>query len=104
MAQSFLTEKKVKKIESVSVPKIMAKCGYNRTTALQIRGGPKELGGAGFYLFLNTIGASRVQHFWKNWKTLWEDIGKALHIAMSWTQCSAGVSYPIFSNTSQELS
>ena len=41
LAQSFLIEKQMKKIESVSVPKIMAKCGYNRTTALPIRGGPK---------------------------------------------------------------
>ena len=31
----------------VSAPKIMAKCGYNRTTALPIRGGPKALGGVG---------------------------------------------------------
>ena len=69
LTQSFLIDKHVKKIESVSLPKIMAKCGYNRTTALPIRGGPKEIGGAGFYAFLNTIGASRVQTFVKNWKT-----------------------------------
>ena len=29
---------------------------------------------------------------------------KTLHIAISWTQHSAGVSYPIFSNISQDLS
>ena len=51
-----------------------------------IREGPKELGGAGFTTFLNTIGATRVQHFLKNWKTPNEDIGKALRIAMAWTQ------------------
>ena len=93
----------MKKIESVSLPKIMAKCGYNRSTARPIRGGPKEIGGAGFYAFLNTIGASRVQHFIKNWRTPWEDIGKALRIAMAWTQYSAGVSYPILENTGQDL-
>ena len=49
LAQSFLREKHVKKIESVSVQKIMAKYGYNRTTALPIRGGPEVLGGACFY-------------------------------------------------------
>ena len=65
LGQTFLTDKQVKKIESVSVPKIMAKYGYNRNTALSIRGGPKELGGTRFYPFLNTIGASRVQHFLK---------------------------------------
>ena len=94
----------VKKIELVSLPKILAKCGYNRATALPIRGGPQEIGGAGFYAFLNTIGASRVQHFVKNWRTPWEDIGKALRIAMAWSQYSAGVSYPILPNTSQDLS
>ena len=72
---------------------------------MPIRGGPKELGGAGFYSFKNTIGASGVQHFIKNWRTPWEDIRKALRIAMSWTQYSAGgVLYPILSNTSQDLS
>ena len=45
----FLTDKQVEKIEYVSLPKTMAKCGYNRYTALPIRGGSKELGGAGLY-------------------------------------------------------
>ena len=94
----------MKKIESVSLPKILAKYGYNRATALPIRGGPKELGGAGFYAFLNTIDAARVQHFVKNWRTPWEDIRKALRIAIAWTQYTAGVSYPILTNTSQDLS
>ena len=40
----------------------------------------------------------------KNWRTPWEDIGKALRIAMAWTQYSAGVSYPILGNTGQDLS
>ena len=97
-----MTDKQVKKIEIVSVPKIMAKCGYNRNIVLPIREGPKELGGAGFYSFLNTIGASRVQHFLKNWRTPWEDIGKTLCIAMTWTQYSAGVLYRILSNISQD--
>ena len=53
--------------------------------ALDIRGGPKELGGVGFYAFKNTIKATRVQHFLKNWRTPTEDIGKTLRIAMAWT-------------------
>ena len=85
----------MKKIESASLPKIIAKCGYNRNMALDIRGGPKELGGVGFYSFKNTIGALGVQHFIKNWRTPKEDIKKSLHMAMSWTQYSAGVPYPI---------
>ena len=86
-----------------SLPKIIAKCGYYRNVPLDIRGGPKELGGAGFYSFKNTIGAVRLQYFIKNWRTPTEDIGKALHIAMSWTQYSAGVPYPILLKTVQDL-
>ena len=79
LGQTFLTDKQVKKIESASLPKIIAKCGYNRNMARDIRGGPKELGGTGFTAFLNTIGATRVQHFIKNRRTLKEDIGKMLN-------------------------
>ena len=53
----FLTDKHAKKIASVSLPTIIAKCGYNRNTVLPIRGGPKESDGAGFYAFKNIIGA-----------------------------------------------
>ena len=81
----------------------MAKCGYNRTTALPIRGGPKRIGGTRFYIFQNTIDVSREKHFLKNCRTPWEDIGKALRIAMIWTKYKAVVSYPIFANTSQDL-
>ena len=66
LGQPYLTDKQVKKIESVPLPKNIAKCGYNRNTALPIRGGPKELSGAGFYSFNNAIGATGVQHFIKN--------------------------------------
>ena len=105
LGQIFLTDKQVKKIESASLPTIIAKCGYNRNMALNIRGGPKELGRAGFYAFLNTIGATRVQHFFlKNWRTPNEDIGKVLRIVMVWTQYSAGVPYLILVETKQDLS
>ena len=94
----------MKKIESASLPKIIAKCGYNRNIPLEVCGCPKELGAAGFSPFISTIGATRIQHFLKNWRTPEEDIGKALRIAMAWTQYSAGVLYPIFSNTTTDLS
>ena len=71
------------KIESASIPKVIAKCGYNRIMHLGIRGGPKELGMSGFYPFKTTIRATRVQHFIKNWRTMTEDIGRTLRIAIS---------------------
>ena len=103
LGHTFLTDKQVKKIESVSMLTIIAKYGYNRNIALDIRGGPKELDWTGLYSFKNTIGATRVQNFLKNWRTPKEDIGKTLCIVMSWTQYSAEVPYPILSNTSQDL-
>ena len=105
LGQTYLTDKQVNKIESVSLPKIIAKCGYNRTMARAIRGGRKELGGAGFTALINSIGATRIQHFIKNWRTpLQEDIGKTLRVALSWTQYCAGVPYPILLKTKQNLS
>ena len=83
LGQTFLTDKQVKKIESASLPKIIAKCGYNRNMTSDIRGSPKELGGAGFTAFLNKIGATRFQHFIKNWSTPKEDIGKTLRVALA---------------------
>ena len=104
LGQTFLINKQVKKIESASLPKVITKCGYNRSMLLDIKRGPKELGTAGFYSFKNTIRATRVQHFLNNWRTPTEDIGKTLRIAMSWTQYRAWVLYPILSETSQDLS
>ena len=50
------------------------------------------------------MGATRVQHFLKNWRTPTEDIGKTLRIAMSWTQYSARVLHPLLSETATNLS
>ena len=94
LCQTYLTDKQVNKIESASLPKIITKCGYNRNMARAIRGGPKELGGAGFTALINSIGAARIQHFIKNWRTPWEDIGKTLRVALAWTQYCVGVPYP----------
>ena len=46
--QSFLTPKQLQDIEKSSIPKILAKCGYNRKAAKAIMNGPKQLGGGGF--------------------------------------------------------
>ena len=104
LGQTYLTDKQVNKIESASLPKIIAKCGYNRTMARAIRGSPKELGGVGFTVLINSVEASRIQHFLKNWRTPWEDIGKTLRVALVWTQYCAGVPYPILLKTKQNLS
>ena len=60
--------------------------------------------GAGFTALINSVGAARIQHFIKNWRTPWEDIDKTLRVALAWTQYCAGVPYPIFMKTKQNLS
>ena len=90
LGQTNFTDKQVNKKESASLPKIIAKCGYKRTMVCAIRDGPKELGGAGFTALINSVGASQIQHFFKNWRTPWEDIGKTLRVALAWTQYCAG--------------
>ena len=78
-----MIDKQVNNIKSASLSKIIAKREYNMNLALDIRGGPKELGGAGFYSFKNKIGVARVQYFITNWRTPIEDIGKILCITIS---------------------
>ena len=63
LEKTFLTDKQMKKIESQSLPKVISKCEYNRSIALDIRRGPKELSGTAFCFFRNTFGAARIQHF-----------------------------------------
>ena len=68
-----------------------------------IRGGPKKLEGTGVTSLINSVGASQIQHFLKNWRTPWENIGKMLRVALVWAQYCAGVPYPILLRTKQNL-
>ena len=98
-----MSDKHVKKIESASLPKVITNYGYNRNMHLGIRRGPKELGAVDFYPFKTIIGATRIKHITKNWRTPTQDIGKTLRIAMVWTQYSAEVPYPKLSETTIDL-
>jgi len=61
--QSFLTPKQLENIEKSSIPKILAKCGYNRKTAKAIMNGPKELGGWVFIPLTIVAGVGYVLYF-----------------------------------------
>ena len=101
--QSFLTTKQLRNIEKSSIPKILAKCGYNRKTATAIMNGPKELGGGGFLPLTVVAGVGYVLHFLKHWRSPEEDASKIVRIVMAWTQYQAGVSYPILEYPEKEL-
>jgi hypothetical protein len=103
LPQSFLSEKQLKTIEKASMPKIYARCGYNRNTARAVLAGPIELGGGGFTPLYVTAGTGYVTHFLKNWRTPTEDIGKQVRIVYAWTAYQAGVTYPILEHPERQL-
>ena len=103
LPQSFLSEKQLKTIEKASMPKIYARCGFNRNTSRAVLAGPIELSGGGFTPLHVTAGTGYVTHFLKNWRTPAEDIGKQLRIVYAWTSYQAGVSFPLLENPDKEL-
>jgi hypothetical protein len=99
LPQSFLSEKQLKSIETASMPKLYAACGYNRNTSRAVLAGPEELSGGGFTPLKVLAGSGYVLHFLKNWRTPSEDIGKTLRIVFAWTTYQAGITIPILEQT-----
>jgi hypothetical protein len=77
------------------MPKLYARCGFNRNTLRAVLAGPIELGGGGFTPLYVTAGSGYVTHFLKNWRTPTEDIGKQLRIVYAWTAYQSGVTFPL---------
>jgi hypothetical protein len=76
LSQSFLSKQQLKKIEQACMPKLYAKCGFNRNTSRAVLSAPIELGRLGFTPLYVTAGTGYVTHFLKNWRTPTEDIEK----------------------------
>jgi hypothetical protein len=85
------------------MPKLYAKCGFNRNTSWAVLAGPIELSRGGFTPLHLTAGTGYVIHFLKNWRTPEEDIGKQLHIVYAWNSYQAGVSFPLLEHPDIEL-
>ena len=102
--QSFMSEKQLKLIERKTLPKIFAKCGFNRNTARPILFGPQEIGGGGFVPLYAVAGSGYIKHFLKHWRTPKEQAGKILRIVLLWSQYQSGVSFPILSRPTIDLS
>ena len=102
--QSFMSEKQLKLIERKTLPKIFAKCGFNRNTARSILFGPQEIGGGGFVPLYAVAGTGYIKHFLKHWRTPKEQAGKILRIVLLWSQYQSGVSFPILSQPTIDLS
>ena len=76
LTQSFLSESQLQQIEQKTLPRIYAKCGYNRYTAKVTLQGPRKLGGTGFTPLRVAAGAGSVVHFLRHWRTPKEETGK----------------------------
>jgi hypothetical protein len=48
LPQSFLSKQQLKKIKQACMPKLYAKCGFNKNTSRAVLAVPIELGGGGF--------------------------------------------------------
>jgi hypothetical protein len=103
LPQSFLSEKQLKSIETESMPKLYAACGYNRNTSRAVLAGPEELSGGGFTPLKVIAGTGYVLHFLKNWRTPSEDIGKTLRIVFAWTMYQTGITIPILEQTDTNI-
>jgi len=49
LPQSFLTPSQLHQIEQKTLPRLYARCGYNRNTSCNVLRGPKGVGGRGLY-------------------------------------------------------
>ena len=51
-----------------------------------------------------STGTGYVLHFLKHWRTPHEEAGRLLRITLAWYQYQAGVSYPVLTNPTTDLS
>ena len=96
------TPKELHKLETKSLPSLISKCGFIRTTSRVVLYGPKCLNGGGLRPFATEQGVGQVQYFFKHWTSQLPP-GKALRIAMSWAQMHTGVGWPILQDVSTNL-
>ena len=87
-------------IQSKSLPKIFAKCGFNRNTHRSILLGPKSVGGAGFVPSIVRQGTEMTKNFLKHWQDATTITGKSLRAVLNWTQHQSGFSQAILANPS----
>jgi hypothetical protein len=102
LPQCFYTKPTLDKAQSKSIPLILAKSGYMRTTAYSILFGPKVLGGAGFIRWSTLQGEGQLMLFLKHWRAN-DDAGRLLRVAVAWVQYQSGVGFPIFAHPATNI-
>ena len=102
LPQCSMKPNQLAKIEAQVQRAHATKCGFNRNMALEIRYGPKELGGAGFVHFETLQGEGQILNFLKHWMTD-SIISKTLKSTLAWAQFVAGIEAPILEHPDIEL-
>jgi hypothetical protein len=102
LPQCFFDDRTLQKAERKTTPLIVAKCGYNRNTAIALRYAPTHYAGCGFVRWQTLQGEGQIHLFMKHWRTD-TIISKVLRIAISWCQWQSGLSTSILTDTKTPL-
>jgi exonuclease III len=102
LPQCFFSPAALHRAQSKSIPMILAKSGYMRTTSYSILFGPRKFGGGGFIRWYVLQGEGQILLFIKHWRCD-EDAGRLLRIAVAWVQYQSGLDTPIFEDVHTPL-
>jgi hypothetical protein len=97
LPQCHFSHKTLRTAESKSIPGILAKCGFMRTTSYALLFAPTEMAGGGFTHWSTLQSKGQIQHFLKHWRTT-TDISSMLRTTLAWSQWQAGISASILSD------
>ena len=99
---SHFSPSELHKLETKSLPAIIAKCGFNRNSSRDVLYGPVRFNGGGFRPFRTEQGVGQIQYILKHWTSALPP-GKAQRIAVAWSQVNVGVSWSIFHDVATPL-
>lgn len=102
LPQCFFTSTQLKKAEKQSMPSIIAKCGFLRTSPQALLYAPIDYAGGGFRHWFWIQGEGQILHFIKHWRTN-TDISRTLRISLAWSQWQSGLSQSILTDTTTSI-
>ena len=102
LPQCWFEHSRLQAGERYSMAKIIAKCGYGRTTPKALLYAPKEYAGAGFVHWYTLQSEGQIQQFIKHWRTT-TTVSAMLRVTMSWAQWQAGIGECILTDVRTSL-
>lgn len=102
LPQCTFTPTQLKKAERVSMPRIIAKCGFFRKTSYALLFAPTDYAGGGFLHWSTIQGEGQIRQFIKHWRTSTE-VSAMLRISLAWSQWQAGISTSILQDLETPL-